>query len=535
MDPGRLAITVDHAGGRSTRWGYDEVDTGTIPNDLSFSTSVPGGFKDASCSLLRELEPRPDEGLFDTLRVYGPGNQTAWEGRIAQLPRQTGPNTLQPGAVGWSSHLTDNETFMMVYVAYGPDGWDAPSLVRQVQIAAGGGSQGAVPTTTAGGLSWSPTAGQVIINGDSSELVFTAPPGAPVASMQYVGIEQGTWTNFDGPILYRTDDPAINTAVTNTSLTLDGTNRSVSFTASRYLMLRAKPFANTTPGTGLLRTYGPIAVYGNHGLTLRTTSGGNPDGIYASDAIAHIVATAAPMLNTTLDSIDATTYAIPHLAFTEPTTAADAIATANAYHNWDWAVWDNRTFYYTPAGAGVEWQARIGDGASLSLEGDTAEQIINGVVISYTDGGARKFAGPTGSGLDVESAALEDTDGDNPANSHSIPAKWPVISLSFPTTDAGAVELGSIYLAERNLASRRGQATLTGEVRHPQEGMVPVWRVRAGDTIRLTDRPGDPARRVIETSYSHASRQVTLSLDSTAHKLDALLERVAVYTGALTT
>lgn len=532
-DLGRLAATVTRPDGTIVRWGYGELDCADVPVDLSFGTSVPGGFKDCSLSLLRELNPRTDEGLFNNLRIYGPGNQTAWEGRIAQLPRQTGPNTLQPGAVGHSAHLTDFEGFMMVYVDRDPGNWQAPQLARQVAIAGTGYPQGGVPTSSdAGGITFAPTGGQLLLANDLSELIYTAPPGVTIASLQYKGTQAGTWTSFENPTWFTANTADLASAASG-SLTLDGSLHTASLTARRYVMLRAATTANVTPGAGMLRAYSQIAAYGNHGLPLHTTAAGEPDGVYASDVIPDILDRAAPLLNHTSATIQATTFPIPHLAFTSPTTAADAIAATNAYHNWDWAVWDNQTFYYGPAGSGVEWQARLADGASLSLEGDTAEQIIDGIIVAYTDGGIQKYAGPVGSGLDVESSYLEDPDVENPASTHGL-QKWPVLSMSVPTTDAGAVEIGSIYLAERNLASRRGQITLTNTARHPQEGDVPVWRVRAGDTIRLSDRPGDPARRIVETAYSHSNRSITLTLDSTAHKLDALLERLIVSTGLLT-
>jgi hypothetical protein len=66
-----------------------------------------------------------------------------------------------------------------------------------------------------------------------------------------------------------------------------------------------------------------------------------------------------------------------------------------------------------------------------------------------------------------------------------------------------------VWLQERSLASRRGQVTLTGTSRHPTEGSVPVWRVRAGDWISIADHPASDPRKIIETSYNHGTRTVT--------------------------
>jgi hypothetical protein len=55
--------------------------------------------------------------------------------------------------------------------------------------------------------------------------------------------------------------------------------------------------------------------------------------------------------------------------------------------------------------------------------------------------------------------------------------------------------------------------------------------------VRVTDLDGENAsvqRKIISTSYSHASRQITLELDNTPAKLSAILERVGVMTGIRT-
>lgn len=535
-DDSRLAISVTHADGRVTKWSANEVDGGNIPSDLTFTTTVPGGFGAMSCSLLREIEPRSDEALYDDVRVYGAGNQTVWQGRMAQLPRQGGrSSSVTPGAVGHSAHLEDDPSFRQVIVDRDPASWQAAPLERQVAIAVGGFGQGKVPASAAsGGLSWQ-VPNEALPANEHSELWYEMPAGRNVASFAYIGNRTGTWTSLETETLFV---PTDRTGASGTSVSLSLTNSiqvTSSFTPARYAMLRTRTTGSVTPPIGTTQTYSVVAVYGDHGITLRSVFA-EPYHVYASDVLAYILDEAAPLLNYTTGSagtIQPTTFAIPHLVFKDPTTAADAISQVNAYHAWDWAVWEDKTFYYTQPGTGVEWQARIGDGAQLSLEGDSAEQIINGVVVSYADGGVSKLAGPPGSGCDVEDSALGDTASDNPVNSHGIPRRWQMLPISFPTTDAGAVELGAIYLAQTNLASRKGTVTLRGHVRHPTEGMVPVWRVRAGDSVVITDRAGDTARRIISTNYSHNGREITLDCGTTPNKLDALLQRLTVGTSTL--
>jgi hypothetical protein len=534
-DDARLSLSVEHADGSLTRWGPDEVDSGRIPSDLSFTNSTPGGFGSLTCSLLRDLTPQADENLFDTVRAYGPGGQVAWEGRMSALPR--GDHALNPTAAGWSAHLEDDQSFREIFVDRDPSSWGEPPLTRRIQHATGGLPQGGVPVQVDGsGIVWTPTAGQALLNGDATEVMYQAPAGLQAAIIQYRGQRQGTWTGFDPPTVYTSGTRAMS-SVASAALTLDDTLRAQAVTPGRYVMLRTIAAGAVTPGTGMAQSYSRLAVYGGHGMPLHSTGAGEPDGVYASDVVTHVIDLAAPLLSYTTGAtgtVQSTTFAIPQLAFKEPTTAAEVIGRANAYHGWDWMVWEGRTFYFVPAASGVQWQARQSDGASLQLEGDAADQIINGVVVAYTDDGTQKYAGPVGSGGDVESSALQDTSSDNPFNAHFPTARrWPVLQMSVPTTDAGAVEVGALYLQERNIAARRGSISVTGSIRHPTEGLVPVWRIRAGDTITVSDVPGGVVRRIISVSYQHSTRTAQLELDNTAHHLDSILSRLATLAGGL--
>jgi hypothetical protein len=260
-----------------------------------------------------------------------------------------------------------------------------------------------------------------------------------------------------------------------------------------------------------------------------------PPGIYASDVIAVAAQRKAPQIRFTTGpngTIQPTTFPIPHLVFDTPSSVADVIAQSNAYHQWDWFVWEGPTLHFQPPGTGVAWEARNADGAQLSLEGDDASGVYDRVFVSYTDAGTarQKLAGWPGSGFDVENASLLTTDPNNPVVANLRSPRSLRIDLSFPTTDAGAVQVGSLALGEANLAARSGSITVTGMIRAPDGSRVPVSRIRAGDTITMSDAPDTPPRRIVETSYTHASLSATLTINSTAQKLQALLERLVSIT-----
>lgn len=529
----RLSVRAQTPGGKEFRWAPDEVNAANVPNGLNFSTTIPGGFEQASLSLARKAETRyEDLTEFTNIRVEGAGGVLAWEGRLEGAPRSSGADkSVSPQIVGWQAALEDDQTAVMPYVDRDLGNWQDQTAQRRVNLYASGA--GVLYNVMSGySVESDSTSPTLRLNLDSRASVG-AISEAWYDSKASLGSVYFTWTgrNLLSGDIGRVDGASNTVAttvtagtdvVTGTSGTGTATETSVSGYRYAIALLARAAVAITTDADRDLRLSN-VAVYGNHGLTKRGTE--PAAGFYASDVIGHAVRTWAPGLSL---SVDQTGFVIPHIAFLDYTTAAEIVREANRFHLNDWAVWDDKTFhYYEPGARGRTWRARVGE-CNLQEAGPQVDKMWNGVLVSYPDvDGTTRTVGPTGSVADATSASLTDSDPTNPVNVAGL-RRWVKLDSSTVTTQAGAIEIGRRFLLQSAQINNSGQADLVGTVEDDHGVSRPAWQVRAGDYISFIDAADTSPRRIVRTSYDADSATCSVDLDAPPEGLDALLERLSV-------
>jgi hypothetical protein len=302
-------------------------------------------------------------------------------------------------------------------------------------------------------------------------------------------------------------------------------------------MLRAMVSTEAAFAAGTQQSYDRLAVYGDTKVPLREIAGELP-GVYFHDVLAHIISTGAPDLNYSVGPdgsiVPNTSFVMADFAPTEPGKPRDAIEKGNAYYLNNYAVWDDKTFYWRPWDPKrLTWNASIAGGAHWSPVGREAFSYLNGLVVAFPDAaGVQRTAGPPGSGCDYESPALAVSDTSNPYTRRGR-RRWGRLDVGFPIAfPTLAFQLGAVVLAESRLPQRGGTLVVRPRgpghipsVSHPTMGPLPLWAVRSEDFISLMDWPEPEPFRIVEKDYDIEAKTLTLQLDSGAARLSAILGR----------
>jgi hypothetical protein len=525
-----LAASLALADGRVVRFGGDEAEAENIPYDISFETQIPGGFGSASITLPRPATLYADDArLFSDVKIYGPLG-TAFEGYVTGVP-QVGAQEIRLELSGWATALDRYQTFKEIFVDRDLNAWDGPSASRETAV-----KSGASLNISGGEVAWDQTTPALVLTGERAtqnpivEAYYDAGPGLLVHSVYYDMTSVST-SSYVGVIGASSDDILTSTSATSDLLTSANSSAAGTFTPTTKRRFAFAQFflLGTVGSTNTEMKLRNLAVYGNHGLTLRGT---DPKGVFGSDVIRYAID--QTLLTTTPDSIEPSAFVIPHLVFREDTAITQVIEQVTALGGAqnvpnDWGVYNDRVFFWrSPGTYGRTWHVRRDEVASTASEGPDADNRVAGVKVLYEDpSGRRLSAGPPGSKSDFETSELLDIDPENPAK--RIPGAFATETVGI-TSQAGAVNIGKLILNERNRLKWRGSIQIQGEAFDQQGNPFPVHLVRAGDQIVIEDDSDPRPRPINSTSYSHDDLSLNANVGARPDTLEALLSNLALAT-----
>ena len=542
----RLALhaIIETPGGNRYRHAIDEPSAENIPSGQKFGDSMPGGFDQCEYALPRKPGVTyQDLERLSTIYIKGTGGEPAGEYRLERTPRTSGTErSISVQGVGYQAHLEDDKSAREIYVDQDLSHWGSASTQRKVNVAAVSfqiHDATVNPDTTTGAPALETFVDEIGSNQPIAEGWYDA-SGLTIGSIYYAWKKSSTVnnadTNWHWTVLASSTDTETSTDSSGELRAAGpgtGTLTATTTTAKKFGKVQFY-YGTTSTVNGIHYSifWTRLAVYGNHGLTKQgTASATDAQGFYASDVIANALSRWAPLLSYTTGAdgtIKPTSFVIPQLEFREPTTVADMIQQANRFHIRDWAVWDNKTFYYHDRGdRGRSWRARVAP-AQLEETGPAVDRLWNGVIVQFRDvDGTVKTVGPTGASTDSTSADLIDTDSENPANKVGI-RRWTKIDMGIVSTTAAATEVGRRFLIETKALDSSGKAQLVGHVEDDKGILRPYWQVRAGDTISFVDAADPSPRRIVKTEKDVDAKTCTVDLDAPPDGLAAILERLGV-------
>jgi hypothetical protein len=538
--PLRVSIDVIAPSGRRARWAADEARPENVFSGLRWSSTMPGGWESLDCKLPRKPGlAYADLEELSKLSVYGVGGRTAGEFRLERTPRSSGQNDLSvsPSAVGYIAALEDNKAVREIYVDCDLSKWRGPSVAERIARVSTGTYSPGDPSTQpdpSGSPSvaleqngpWAVAAQPLI------EAIYEAPAGVNLGRLYYAWQKNAKINAADtnwrwDTILSATDVGGSGDNSGNLRAAGPGSGTLVATAAARYALARL--FYDAAPAGGNNFVYGIywfLAVYGDHGLDLYGTADqSHAQGVLASDVVKHAVGKWAPEIDVNGGTIDPSSFVIPQLAFTDPTTAAEIVRQATRFELQDWAVWDGPTMHLHDRGTtGRRWRARAAV-SGLSETGPQVDRLWNSIVVAYNDvDGSTRTVGPPGSGCDVEDERLADPDPLNPANELGITRRdMLVIGTSVA---AAAVQVGARFLEESKLLDTSGQANIVGHVQDDRGVWHPYWAMRAGDSISFPDAADPSYRRITRAESTDDSKTCQIDLDAPPEGQQQLLERL---------
>lgn len=529
--PLAVRITTARADVHITRW---------IRGDLVFREVAAGGYANATMSINRPLNVRPDElHHFARVTVYD-AEGVVWAGRLEDLDVEDGGDgqVWRLACMGSSVHAGD-KTFPIVYVRRATEGWQRSSFSStdtktgsfRVDETVGGNQSVGIWLAFPGGFAV--TTNKRI----AAVLTELAATGQKLALVNYQWDCGFSNASGDWKITLMTEDGTVarnenpNTAGAGGSVAVIGTNWS-SGQQYPFLMLRYLGAGGSVSDTDVAWVvFDEVVVVGtryNRDGTEKTSGYGSSDTtILASTVVEDLLGRVlGDVYDATGAVVDTTTYGITELAWPDGITAAGVLGrlmelepgyrwgayepNGDGLYRFEWTAWPSEVRYEADTVDGYDAPSSAGD-------------LYNEVRVFYLDGrGKPKSVTVTQTVPELDDAGL---------------TRQARLELDSGTDD-DATQAGTEFLAEHAKPPARGTLTVARPIFDRLAGRwVQPWQIRAGELIRVrsvqpraealtaTGRDGISVFKIAAREYRAASAAARLELDeytlSTARALAA--------------
>lgn len=505
--------------GSEIRFGADESDVRNVPLDIQHETQIPGGYANASLVLPRPPDLHADDAkLFAEVELYD-DHGTFYEGDIVGTP-QVGEN-IRLDLTGPVNRLDDDQTYRRLWIDRDLSRWGEPSLARRVTLASGPDKL-SIQSRSGFAETDSPTPPGIVqsinrldatswISHELGEAWYSA-NGLLIGSLRfsYHPIKDIGSANWINRAQLAADDDAGAKDYSATYNTTPSGDVILYASDERRFALVQMIWPTTFEGDGHWEAqWRNLRVVG---LFSEPTAGSAPnDGFYAQDLIAEMLTDVGIDYSTGENgSLEPSSIVVLQAAFLEPTTRRKVIeyltgaGSPPPYLN-DWGVYDGEFFWKTPGTYGRTWIVRDDENARLESTGPDSSQRCNGVVVTWRDAsGKTHTAGPPGSGADVESAQLQDTDPTNPANRRG--RVWRPVDVGIQSGSSQAITLGAMRMSEMNRLVWRGHIDLTGMVETVDGLLLPARHVRGGDRVIVASDHHGYEHPIVQTGHQESTQ-----------------------------
>lgn len=502
--------------------------------DLTWRTTVPGGYASAAFTLDRPLSIQPDEiALFASVYIYDNRNgETLWEG----LLEDPGRGASQSGeiweltAIGPSAHASDRVA-PYILVDRSLERWHRSRYsTSRAMTTTGELNDGITGAEETPALIVSASEGTTVTTAWCGDWIYRSIYycGQKIARVRTDHLEDGTSSNYKVAIFTRIGNAAANYSFLQTWSPTPNTI-AVNFGTASYVngsdvvSFRAqRDVSNTTADAfATVYLYNLVVRAGlknADGTDNDSTSGYNVNNVDPVEVVADLLGRFLTRYDGANAVLNGSGVDIEQLAYPDGVTPADVLSDLAVYDPaYYWAAWETNPatgkyrFEYVPWPTLVRYEATTVDG--FSSPGSAAD-LYNRVHVRWRDiTGRIRNTVRTQSVTDLDNAGI---------------IRQFYIDLSDETGSAtNATYVGDNFLAEHRYPPNAGTLTVSRPILDNVGGrMVQPWEILPGSLIRVggvvprvdslnsTTRDGVTVFKVVSVQYSTSEAAATLELDS---------------------